>query len=172
LELLHAYGWLWLVDLPILALTATMLWRWWPTTDASSGKPALLMVLFLGLSWLPIAFVLHSVQSVAYLLTGVFSLGRAPAHALFIGFFGSVLVAMVTRVTQGHAGRPLVMSKVAWFAFVAIQVVTVMRIAAELARDAQLWQSLAAIGWLIALAPWVVWLGRIYLSPRVDGKVG
>jgi len=172
LELLHAYGWLWIVDLPILALTATMLWRWWPTTDDSSGKPALLMVLFLGLSWLPIAFVLYTAQSVTYLMTGVFSLGRAPAHALFIGFFGSVLIAMVTRVTQGHAGRPLVMSRVAWFAFAAIQIVTVMRIAAELARDAQLWQSLAAIGWLIALAPWVAWLGRIYLSPRVDGKLG
>ena len=33
--------------------------------------------------------------------------GRAPAHALYIGFFGSLLVAMVTRVTQGHSGRPL-----------------------------------------------------------------
>ena len=27
LELLHAYGWLWLVDVPLLALTATMLWH-------------------------------------------------------------------------------------------------------------------------------------------------
>ena len=30
LELFHAYGWLWLVDAPLLALTGLMLWRWWP----------------------------------------------------------------------------------------------------------------------------------------------
>ncbi len=167
-ELLHAYGWLWLTDLPLLALTATMLWRWWPRGD----KPALLTVLFLGLAWLPVAFALYTAQSVAYLLTGVFWLGRAPAHALFIGFFGSVLIAMVTRVTQGHAGLPLVLPRVAWFAFVAIQVVTVIRVIAELAPDPLLWQTLAAVGWLVALGPWVARLGYIYLSPRVDGKAG
>ena len=69
--------------------------------------------------------------------TGVFVLGRAPAHALFVGFFGSVLVAMVTRVTQGHSGRPLVMPNVAWFAFVAIQLVALMRIVAEVIADDQ-----------------------------------
>lgn len=168
LELLHGYGWLWLADLPLLALTATLLWRWWPRGD----QPVLLTVLFVGLAWLPIAFALYATQSFAYALTGVFWLGRAPAHALFIGFFGSVLVAMVTRVTQGHAGLPLALPPVAWFAFVAIQVVTLMRIVAELAPDPYLWQTLAAIGWLVALGPWVARLGRIYLSPRVDGKAG
>jgi uncharacterized protein involved in response to NO len=168
LELVHAYGWLWLVDVPLLLLTATLCVRWWP----AGRKPGLLTVLFLGLTWLPVAFALYSAQSVGYLLTGVYELGRAPAHALFVGFFGSVLVAMVTRVTQGHSGRALVMPKVAWFAFGAIQLVTLMRIGAEFASDAMRWQALAAIGWLVALAPWVARIGWIYLSPRVDGKPG
>src|SRR5699024_10815465 len=30
LELFHLYGLLWLVDVPLLAITACMLWRWWP----------------------------------------------------------------------------------------------------------------------------------------------
>lgn len=168
LELFHAYRWLWTIDLPLLALTATLCWRWWPR----GRKPVLLTVLFVGLAWLPVAFALYAAQSVGYLLTGVYWLGRAPAHALFIGFFGSVLIAMVTRVTQGHAGLPLVLPRVAWFAFVAIQVVAVMRVVAEFAPDAMLWQTLAAVGWLLALGPWVARLGRIYLSPRADGKPG
>ena len=131
LELVHAYAWLWLVDLPLLALTALMLWRWWPR-GAQAGVAA---VLFVGLAWLPLAFALYAAQSVAYAMTGVFWLGRAPAHALFVGFFGSVLVAMVTRVTQGHSGRPLVMPAAAWFAFAAIQLVAVMRVAAEVLPD-------------------------------------
>jgi uncharacterized protein involved in response to NO len=91
---------------------------------------------------------------------------------LFVGFFGSVLVAMVTRVTQGHSGRALVMPKVAWFAFGAIQLVSVVRIGAEFTRETMQWQAIAAIGWLVALLPWVARIGRIYLSPRKDGKPG
>lgn len=168
LELVHAYAWSWLVDVPLLALTATMLWRWWPR----GPKPGLLAVLFIGLAWLPLAFALYSAQSVAYALTGVYWLGRGPAHALFVGFFGSVMIAMVTRVTQGHSGRPMLMPAVAWFAFVAIQVVAVMRVAAEVLPDAGAWQALAAFGWLLAFAPWLLRIGRIYLSPRADGKPG
>lgn len=168
LELVHAYAWLWLVDVPLFFLTATLCIRWWPR----GTKPGLLMVLFLGLAWLPMAFALYSAQSLAYLLTGVYALGRAPAHALFVGFFGSVLVAMVTRVTQGHSGRALVMPKVAWYAFAAIQLVALLRIGAEFADDDMRWQAIAAVGWLVALAPWVARIGRIYLSPRKDGKPG
>jgi uncharacterized protein involved in response to NO len=83
-----------------------------------------------------------------------------------------VLIAMVTRVTQGHSGRPLVMPGVAWFAFAAIQLVALLRVVAELAPDPMAWQAVAAVGWLIAFAPWVARIGRIYLSPRADGKPG
>jgi uncharacterized protein involved in response to NO len=168
LELTHGYRWLWAADLPMLALTTTLLARWWP----HGPKPAILAVLFIGLAWLPVAFALYAAQSIAYAATGVFWLGRAPAHALFIGFFASVLVAMVTRVTQGHSGRPLSMPAVAWFAFSAIQLVAVARVIAEVAPDPMAWQVVAACGWLLAFAPWVARIGRIYLSPRVDGKPG
>lgn len=168
LELVHGYAWLWLADLPLLALSGYWLWRNWP----HAKTPALLRVLFLGYAWLPVALALYAVQSIWYALTGEFMLGRAPAHALFVGFFGSLLVAMVTRVTQGHAGRPLQLGHVAGFAFVAIQLVCVMRIVAELAPDQMAWQAAAAIGWLLAFAPWVLRSLGIYLSPRADGKPG
>ena len=168
LELFHVYRWLWAPDLGLLALSLTMCWRWWPRAP----MPGLLRVLFLGLAWLPVAFSLYASQSVIYLFTGAFPLGRAPAHALFIGFFGSVLVAMVTRVTRGHSGRPLLMPPVAWFAFVAIQVVTVIRVGAEFSRDPLPWHALAAVGWVVALAPWALSCARTYLAARVDGKPG
>jgi len=134
--------------------------------------PALLRVLFIGFAWLPIAFALYSTQSVWYLTTGAFILGRAPAHALFIGFFGSLLVAMVTRVTQGHSGRPLVLGTTAGFAFVIVQGVAVMRVLAELLPDSLAWHALAGTGWILAFLPWVLRSGRIYLSARADGQPG
>lgn len=168
LELMHAYRWLWLADLPLLALTVILCWRWWPR----GRHPAILTALFVGLTWLPVAFALYVTQSLGYLATGMFWMGLAPAHALFIGFFGSVLVAMVTRVTQGHSGRPLVLTTTARFAFVAIQIVAVMRVVAELAPDSPAWQAAAALGWLLAFTPWVARIGHIYLTPRADGKPG
>ena len=168
LELVHGYRWLWAPDLGLFALAATVCWRWWPR----GPMPGLLRALFLGLTWLPITFALYSAQSITYLLTGDFELGRAPAHALFIGFFGSVLVAMVTRVTRGHSGRPLEMPAIAWFAFIAIQVVAVTRVGAEFSHDPLPWHILAALGWIVALGPWVLGLARTYLAARVDGKPG
>jgi uncharacterized protein involved in response to NO len=161
-------AWAWLPDAALCGLTLFACWRWWPR----GKQPGLLAVLFLGLAWLPVAMALYTVDDVAVAVNGLSLLGRAPAHALFIGFFGSVLIAMVTRVTQGHSGRPLAMPAVAWFAFVAIQLVAVARIVGELTRDPFLWFALAAAGWLVAFAPWVARLGRIYLTPRADRKPG
>ena len=169
LELRHGYAWLWLPDLAIAALTAWLLWLWWPR---ASRMPALLRVLFIGFAWLPIAFALYATQSLWYLRTGDFILGRAPAHALFIGFFGSLLVAMVTRVTQGHSGRPLVLGTTAGFAFVVVQAVAVTRVLAELLPDSLAWQAIAGAGWIVAFLPWVLRSGRIYLSARADGRPG
>jgi uncharacterized protein involved in response to NO len=166
LELMHGYAWLWLADLPLLALSALWLWKIWPR----GRMPGLLRVLFVGLAWLLPSFALFSAQSLWMAATGEFVLGRAPIHALSIGFFGSLLVAMVTRVTQGHSGRPLAMPAVAWFAFAAIQLVAVLRVAGELAADLWAWQAIAALGWLLAFTPWVLRSAFIYLSPRADGR--
>lgn len=168
LALAPADAWLWIPDAALLGLTAFATWRWWPRARA----PGLLRVLFLALAWLPIAMALYTIDDLYLALEGGRRLGRAPAHALFIGFFGSALIAMVTRVTQGHSGRPLVMPAIAWFAFAAIQLVAVVRIAGDLAADPPAWFAIAAIGWLVALGPWVARLGAIYLTPRADRKPG
>lgn len=171
LELVHAYAWLWLPDLPMTALATLLLWRWWPRRQAAP-MPAILRVLLLGFAWLPIAFAMYSAQSLWFAGTGEWAYARAPAHALFIGYFGSLLVAMVTRVTQGHSGRALELGRTATFAFAGVQLVAVVRIAAEARADAGAWQAAAAALWLLAFAPWLLHSAGIYLRPRVDGKPG
>ena len=168
LELLHLHQFLWAVDLGLLTLTAGLLALWWPRAP----MPPLLRVLFLGYAWLPVSMALYVFQSAWYALSGEFLLGRGPAHAIYIGFFGSMLVAMVTRVTQGHSGRPLVLGRVAAFAFVTVQLVAISRVVAELVADGLLWQVIAAVGWLAAFLPWVLRSSTIYLTPRADGAPG
>ncbi len=168
LELAHAYAWLWLASLPLTVLCLGWLLRIWP----AGPMPGLLRVLFLGMAWLPMAFALYTAQSLVMAFTGEFVLGRAPVHALAVGFFGSLLVAMVTRVSQGHSGRPLRMPAVAWFAFAMVQLTAVARIAAELAVDTWAWQAWAAVTWLLAFVPWVLRGLYLWLTPRADGAPG
>jgi len=99
-------------------------------------------------------------------------IGKAPLHALTIGVFGSLLVAMVTRVSQGHSGRPLVLVPVALFAFVCLQLVALTRVLAELMPTPWSGFQAAALGWLVAFLPWVLRYAWIYLRPRADGRPG
>lgn len=164
-----APGWLWLTDIPLALVFGWHALAWQPW---KARRPGLLAVLHLAFAWLPVAFVLYAVQDVIHATSGHLILGRAPLHALAIGYFGSMLVAMVTRVTQGHSGRPLQMGAVAWLCFGLLQIVVLLRIRAELGGDVYWWLVIAAYGWLLAFLPWVLRSAWIYLTPRVDGKPG
>ncbi len=168
LELSHRYALLWLVDLPLMLLFACVLIRWWP----GRRGPRLLQVLLWAIPWLPVAMLLYAVQSIIFAQTGNFELGRGPAHALFIGFFGSIIIAMVTRVSQGHSGRPLELPTVAWIAFLALQPIAVGRIIGAATNDDPLWQFVVAALWVIVWLPWCWRIVRITSSPRIDNKPG
>lgn len=169
LELAQQAAWLWLADLP---LTVFFAWHWLAWQPWKATRPGLLAVLYIAFAWLPVAFGLYAVQSLIELGSGAFVWGRIPLHVLTIGFFGSMLVAMVTRVTQGHSGRPLEMGRIPWLTFAALQVVVLLRIWAELARDSYLWLAIAAFAWVAAFLPWALRSLWIYLVPRLDGKPG
>ena len=161
--------WLWLCDVPLTLLFAwhALAWKPWRCT-----RPGLLAVLHVAFAWLPLAFLLFSVQDSVLAIAGRYILGLAPLHALAIGFFGSMLVAMVTRVTHGHSGRPLQMGAVPCLCFVLLQFVTLLRIRANLGSDTYWWSVVAGCGWLLAFLPWVLRSAWIYLISRVDGKQG
>jgi uncharacterized protein involved in response to NO len=164
-----ALGWLWLVDIPLALVFAWHALAWQPW---KAMRPGVLAVLHLAFAWLPVAFALYAVQDVIYATRGEMLFFRAPLHALAIGYFGSMLVAMVTRVTQGHSGRPMQMGAVPWLCFALLQLVVLVRIRAEFGGDVYLWLVIAAYGWLLAFLPWVLRSAWIYLTPRADGKPG
>lgn len=160
---------LWLAD---LLLTMFFLWHWLAWQPWKCMRPGLLAALHLAFAWLPVAFALYAIQGAALQFGGGFILERAPLHALAIGFFGSMLVAMVTRVTMGHSGRPLAMGRIAWLCFALLQITALLRIKAAVSNDVYFWSALAAFGWVLAFMPWVAHFVVIYLSPRRDGRPG
>jgi uncharacterized protein involved in response to NO len=160
------------VDAALFILTALAAVRW--TSLRARGNP-LLWTLYAGYAWLPVAMLLQSLRDASFLLTGEWALGRAPIHALGMGYFAGMLIAMVTRVTMGHSGRPLAMDRIAFGCFLGVQAAAALRVASEVVT------APAAIQWLLlgSLAAWIaafaIWGGRhapIYLAPRSDGRPG
>ena len=118
------------LDVALAILAATCAVRW--TSLGARGNP-LLWTLYAGFAWLPVAMALQAGRDASFALTGEWALGRAPIHALGIGFFGGMLVAMVTRVTMGHSGRPLRMAPAALACFAGVQLAAVARVGSEIA---------------------------------------
>lgn len=146
----------------LTALTSHMVWKWWPRGKA----PVLLWVLVIGFVWAPVGYALALLDS-----TGIW-LGRAPDHALTIGFAGSLIIAMVTRVTQGHSGRPLMLPVAGYNAFAGMQLAALTRIGAAIAGEQTGMLVMSSVIMAIALTPWTVRNARIYLRARRDGKAG
>ncbi len=160
------------VDAVLFALTLTCAVRW--SSLQARGNP-LLWTLYAGFAWLPLAVLLQLARDGAFALTGEWLLGRAPVHALGMGFFGSMLLAMVTRVTLGHSGQPLRMDRITLGCFITLQAGAATRVASEIVQAPAFvqWLLLGSLGlWLAAVAVWVGRVAGIYLRPRVDGRPG
>ena len=118
---------------------------------------------------------LQTARDASFAMTGEWALGRAPIHALGVGFFGGMLVAMVTRVTMGHSGRPLQMDRATLACFLGVQLAAASRVGSEIVAAPGAIRNLllgSALLWLVAFGAWSLRNARIYLAPRVDGKPG
>ncbi|MBK6707873.1 MAG: NnrS family protein [Sphingomonadales bacterium] len=146
----------------LTALTGLMTFKWWPRGKA----PALLWVLIIGFAWAPVGYALAALSSL-----GV-PVGRAPEHALTIGFASSLIIAIVTRVTQGHSGRPLELPMVGRLAFIGIQLAAVARMVSAIKAENGPWLVISAAIFLLAISPWTLRNAAIYILPRKDGKAG
>lgn len=163
-------GWLWPADLVGAATAFWLSWRWQIHKVFVSH---LLAMHHLAHLWLGVALLLFSLQGAAETFAPGWG-GRAPLHALTVGYFGSILLGMATRVTLGHSGRLISSDVWAWRLFWLFQGVVVLRLAGEwlvLAGAANLvW--LSAIGWLLVFGMWSRVHLLMFVRPRPDGRPG
>ena len=136
-----------------------------------SLKIRLLAMLHIGFVWLGITFVLFGITQFAALRYGQGALLLAPLHALTIGCLGSLIMAMVTRVSCGHSGRTLVADDLVWRLFLLLQVAVVLRLVGAFPGFTAL-LPLAAAAWFGIVLIWGNRLVQWYGKPRVDGKAG
>jgi uncharacterized protein involved in response to NO len=163
----------WLFDL-VLALIVARLGLAWGLLKSLSIR--LLAMLHIAFGWLALGALLSALQGLALQLSGTYLLGRAPLHAIGIGFLASLLIAFASRVSLGHSGRGLVANPLTWYCFVGFQGVAILRVLADLPWSGMAWSAplymAAAVLWLAAGVAWSSFYLPIYWRPRADGQPG
>lgn len=163
----------WLFDLPALVAGVYLTATWKIHRSFTARLLAVLHVGFLGLN---AAFLLYAVQSFTLFAAGRSILGLAPLHLLTIGYFSAMVIAMASRVSLGHSGRPLVADTLTWTCFLGLTGAAWLRAAADLPgvgpEAATSLIVAAAVLWLASAVAWVLRYAPLYLKPRADGKPG
>lgn len=134
---------------------------------AQNLRIRLMAMLYVGFLWLGLSLLLGGAAQLFAGATGTSLLPLAPLHAMTMGCLGSLMLAMVSRVTCGHASRPVprVADNLVWSMFLLLQAATVLRIAATVpAWPGQPLLTLAALLWsgltLIWGGRYAAWYGR------------
>jgi len=172
LSLAGAGQWLFVPDLALAAMGFYHSARWQFRRSLSVRLLAALHIAFLGFA---VGMTLLGLQSLWWLVSGRLMFGFGPFHLLAIGFVMAMMVGMVTRVSLGHSGRPLVMSGYAWGCFLGVELTALWRFlggALGLLPQAWWFNLAAAASWLLFLGAWAVRFGPFYWRPRVDGRPG
>jgi uncharacterized protein involved in response to NO len=127
----------------------------------------MLSVLYVGWLWLMAALGLSAAFALA---------GRSPSllelpvlHAFTIGGVATMVLGLSTRISLGHANRPMVADGWIRLVFVLIQMAALLRVGlllvAPVAPAARTWAHWAAVPWCLAFGIWLVRLGPLLLRP-------
>lgn len=165
LVLLEALGWQWQWLVAPLALLAALLvlvrlvgWRGWRTVS-----DPLLFILHVGHVWIVLGFLLKALAALSLVPQ------TAWLHALGAGAMATMILAVATRVTVAHTGRPLRLLPGAQWAYWAVLVAGVLRVLTALQWVPFQWGIWsAAAAWILAFVVFLLCYAPILCQPSAD----
>jgi uncharacterized protein involved in response to NO len=140
--------------------------RWRPQV---TFKTPLVWSLHLAYWFIPISFLLFALHYAGANISASNAL-----HGLTAGAMSSLILAMITRISLGHSGRPLTPHWITKYAFALIILAGSIRL---ISAHTQPYFSfnlnvLSAVLWALAFGIYVVIYAAILTRPRPDGKPG
>jgi uncharacterized protein involved in response to NO len=144
-------------------------WRLAGWQGLKTLRAPILWALHVGYAWLPIGLALKAL----WLLVGL-SWAFNWIHAFTMGVFGTMILAVTTRASLGHTGRPLVVSPFIAAAYLVLAAATIVRLWAAPLEVLGYSSALKVAGglWCIAFALYLLVYTPVLIRPRVDGKPG
>jgi uncharacterized protein involved in response to NO len=141
-----------------------------------SLRVRLLAMLHVGFTWLGIALLALGVSHALALSGGdPARFGLAPLHAYTMGYLGSTMFAMVTRISCGHSGRNVTTDNFIWRLFWLLQIALAARLAAALPGAlggdwTLMLLGASALGWAAVCVAWSLRYGHFYGTPRLNRR--
>lgn len=159
-----------IVLIPLSALAALVNgWRFsrWGIQH-TKGIP-LLWSLHLAYAFIPLGMFLLVLQGLGFINNY-----SAVMHCFTAGAIGGMILAMVSRVTLGHTGRPLNPPKMIVPAYICVLVGALCRvfIPACLPEYSNLGIGIAGVLWVLAFGIYCFYYGPMLLTTRADGRPG
>ena len=132
-------------------------------------RTPIVWVLHVAYLWLPVGLVLKGLALIFALAFAAYYL-----HALTIGAAALMIMAVMTRASLGHTGRPLVVSGATAYAYGLLAAAAVVRVfgPALLPLAYVKIVVLAAALWAVAFGIYLWGYTPMLIAPRVDGKPG
>ncbi len=149
---------------PLAALVAALnfarLWRWagWRTL-----KEPLVTILHIGYFFIPYGFLTIALGD---WLPGWTRAAQIP-HAFTAGAIGLVTLAMLTRTSLGHSGRPLRATWAITGIYALVLLAALTRIAGEFWPDVQPFLHASATFWILGFGWFTLYYIPIFFKPRV-----
>ncbi len=158
-----ATGWL---ALATAAIAAVRLLGW--RTTAIWREP-LLAILHVAWLWLVAGLALRALADL-----GLDVPRSLWIHALGAGAIGTILIGVMTRVSLGHTGRPLVLQRGGGWLYAGVVAAALLRVLSALPAmpHAAALADLAGLLWMLAWLGFVALFAPILLAPRADGRPG
>ena len=145
------------------AMHAVRLARW---SGLQAVRDPLVFILHIGYAWVPVGLVLLGCSILSALLPV-----SAAMHALAAGAMATMTLAVMTRATRGHTGRPLEADRATILIYALVTLGALLRVAAPLLPiDYMLSIRLAGSLWGGAFLLFALVYGPMLLGPRSDGK--
>lgn len=141
------------------ALHFVRLWRW---AGWQALAEPLVVILHVGYFFVPLGFVMLGLGE---LLPGWIE-GRIP-HAWMVGAVGVITLAMMTRASLGHSGRPLIATRGIVWIYILITSTVFLRIAAEMLPSEMWLLHLTATTWIAGYGLFAIVYFPILTKPRV-----
>ena len=139
--------------------------RWSRWRGARTTREPLLLILHLGYGWLALGLLLLGLDDLTDVLPAT-----AALHALTVGAVGTMTLAVMSRASLGHTGRPLTAGPGTGAICVLITLAAVLRVLSPLAaQSAALVLSLAGTSWSAAFGLFAILYGGPLTQPRVTG---
>ncbi|MGH8143827.1 MAG: NnrS family protein [Steroidobacteraceae bacterium] len=157
-----------LVGALLLLAAALNLWRLLRWRGQATLAEPLLTILHVGYGWVAVGAGLLGAAT----LTGGVPLPAA-IHALTAGAIGTMTLAVMTRVTLGHTGRPLHADMCTVLIYLLVTLAAALRVAAGFDNGAFLLLiDLSATAWVAAFLLFAVRYGPILMAPRTSQAAG